>query len=186
MIRAFLAFDVSEDVRQNLGGLLRTFTPQTENVRWVDPAQMHGTLKFFGDIDEAFLMDAVSQVIEREAQSFAPAQMHAVGVGVFPNWKYPRIFWSGFTGDVETVLGWHQRLESAFTEFNIAKDPRAFRMHLTLGRVRSPLKNAPWLKTLEKMVTRDFGSTTLDTLVLYKSELTKKGSVYTALRVFPF
>lgn len=185
MMHAFLAFDLSKQAKENLGGLIRSLQTQTKSVRWIEPEKLHCTLKFFREIDEMVLKESVSQTIQQTAQKLSPVFLECVGVGVFPNWKYPSILWAGFTGEVETVVGWHTQLEEAFASYKIPKDPRQFRMHVTFGRMKSPVKKAAWLKTLEKMVTYSFGKVPVDRLTLYKSELTKEGAVYTPLMEFP-
>src|SRR3990167_1446816 len=126
MIRAFLAFDLAKAVKENLGQWIRSLEPQMEGIRWSNPSDMHCTLKFFGDIDEGVLLDSVSDLLVKRTQSFSSVPLHCVGVGVFPNWKYPRVLWSGFTGATETVLQWHDQIEHDLLPFKIAPDPRQF------------------------------------------------------------
>ena len=52
MIRSFLAFDISEEVKKSLGSLVETIKSQSKEVKWVEPQNFHVTLKFFGNIDE--------------------------------------------------------------------------------------------------------------------------------------
>ena len=44
--RLFVAIDLPESTRQ----LLANLDPHIRGVRWIDPAQMHLTLAFFGDV----------------------------------------------------------------------------------------------------------------------------------------
>jgi 2'-5' RNA ligase len=109
-----------------------------------------------------------------------------VGVGVFPNWRYPRVIWAGLSGDVDETIELHNKLENAFVAYKIKRDERAFRLHLTLGRAKSPLKNPSALVGLvEKLGGKEFGDIHIDQLILYRSQLTREGPIYTALKKFP-
>ncbi|MFH1874876.1 MAG: RNA 2',3'-cyclic phosphodiesterase [Pseudomonadota bacterium] len=184
-IRSFLAFDINDALKKELGQLIELLEPKAKGFKWLKPDNMHCTLKFFGNIDEDLLLGDISKNIQAVLDEEPPLDFVGVGVGVFPNWRYPRVIWTGLTGDVEQVICLHAKLEEKFLKFNIQKDPRAFRLHLTIGRTKSALKNPEGLVTLlEKLAGKEFGSIHVDNLVLYKSELTKDGPIYTALKTF--
>ena len=184
MVRSFLAFGVSEEVRLNLGALICSLKPLSQGVHWVEPENFHCTLKFFGDLDERFLNDSIVSIIEKEIRNFRSVLVKCIGIQVFPNWKYPKVVWAGLSGNIETVLQWHRLLEEAFAKEGVVRDERDFRTHLTVGRVKQKLKKASWIKTLEKLVSKDFGSMKINGLTLYKSQLTKTGPIYTPLKQF--
>jgi len=188
-IRSFLAFDIPDAMKKELGGVIEVLsTKVTKGVKWVDPKIIHCTLKFFGDVEEELLLDGISQTITHELKSQAPFAFHGMGLGVFPNWRYPRVIWAGLTGDTEAASSLYKRLENAFVKYKIPADNRrAFRMHLTIGRVKSKLKDpAPLMSFVEKQVDRAFGDFSVDKLTLYKSVLTKEGPIYTPLKEFQF
>jgi 2'-5' RNA ligase len=187
-IRSFLAFDIPDAMKKELSGIIEVLAPKAKGIKWVDPQNIHCTLKFFGDVEEGVLLDGVSQTIMHEVKSQAPFSFHGMGLGVFPNWRYPRVIWAGLTGDTEAAASLHMRLEDAFTKYKIPADNRqAFRMHLTIGRVKSKLKDPnPLMSFVEKQVDRAFGDFNVDKLTLYKSVLTKEGPIYTSLKEFPF
>ncbi len=62
------------------------------------PELLHGTLKFFGDVEEDILSGDVSRVIERELRHQSPLRLSGHGVGVFPNWRYQASYGPGFRG----------------------------------------------------------------------------------------
>lgn len=185
--RSFLAFDITDEMRAQFAQLIALLAPKGRGVRWVKPERMHCTLRFFGDVEEELLLGPLSEVIEREVRHQAPIRLRGQGVGVFPNWRYPRVFWAGLVGEAEAVVSLQARLEEAFGPFGFPRDPRAFRLHLTLGRTKSPLKGCqPLMQVVEKLADRAFGELEISALTLYKSVLAKEGPTYTALRRFPF
>lgn len=185
--RAFLAFDITDHMRAELAQVSAVLAPKAKGVRWVKPELMHCTLRFFGDVEEELLMGRLSEVVAEAVRHQGPIHIVGRGIGVFPNWRYPRVLWAGLGGDTEAMISLHARLETAFEEFGFAHDPRALRLHLTLGRARSALKSCePLIQLVEKLTDRNFGEFNVKALTLYKSELTKDGPVYTPLHPFPF
>lgn len=186
-IRSFLAIDISDEMRKDLASIIALLAPKAKGLRWAKPELMHCTLHFFGSVEEELLLGKFSQVIEREVKHQAPLRLVGRGIGVFPNWRYPRVLWAGLTGDTEAVMSLHTKLGEAFEEFGFQKDPRALRLHLTLGRAKSKIKGSDAvMQMVGKMSDREFGEIDVRSLTLYKSVLTKEGPIYTVLKEFPF
>lgn len=186
MIRAFLAFDISEEVKKNLASFMEPLRSQTAGVKWVEPQNLHVTIKFFGNIDEEKILPAIQKTIEENCGDGKPVTLTCEGIGCFPTWHAPRIIWAGLKGETQSLITFQSQLEEAFAKLGFEKENREFKMHLTLGRIKGPLKNRNWLRTLETLATQDFGRTAIDHLTLYKSQLTKGGPIYTSLKEFLF
>lgn len=186
-IRSFLAFDITDKMKTELASVISILSPKTKCVRWVKPELMHCTLRFFGDVEEEFLLGNISKTVKEQVKHQSPIHLEGRGVGAFPNWRYPRVLWAGLIGEVESMMSLHTRLEEEFEGFGFEKDPRSFRLHLTLGRAKSQMKNCQsFMQVVEKMADLNFGDVTVKSLTLYRSELTREGSIYTALRKFDF
>lgn len=185
-IRSFLAFTIPDDVQKEIGKTIQLMAKKVDGMKWVNPERIHCTIKFFGDIDEDLLLTKISDAIAQETSKAHPLKLAAVGIGVFPNWRYPRVIWAGLTGDTEGVKTLHDLLEKAFSPFPIPPDERAFRLHLTLGRVRGSIRNPKDLMAfVERQVQKEFGEVMVRSLTLYRSVLARTGSQYTPLREFP-
>ena len=50
-MRAFIAIELSAQLRSELGRLVERLRPGLGKVGWVKPDKMHLTLKFLGEID---------------------------------------------------------------------------------------------------------------------------------------
>lgn len=183
-IRSFLAFDIPGDVKKNLSKIVDDFKLKERAIKWTKIENLHVTMKFFGYIEEEFLINEIVPRIESVTKGFGTSVLQSAGIGVFPNWKYPRVIWAGFTGDTEKVIHLQRIIESALDDFDIHKDKRDFRLHLTLGRAGGRIKNSPLVSVIEKLGPIYFGEVVVDKLVLYKSLLTKKGPIYTPMRGF--
>lgn len=187
-VRSFLAFDIPDSMKEELGKIIEMMATKVQGIKWVRPEIVHCTMKFFGDVEEDFLLGKISRAIEAEVKHQAPFKLKGIGIGVFPNWRYPRIIWAGLVGDTEAASSLYSRLESALDKFGLKRDHRkAFRLHLTIGRAKTKLKDVGSLVTfVEKQVDRAFGEFTVDRLTMYKSVLTKEGPIYTPLKEFKF
>src|SRR5215472_1019737 len=86
--RLFVAIDLPEATRQ----LLADLDPHIRGVRWIDPAQMHLTLAFFGDVAEELDL-ALCQKLN--AIEFGAFFLPIAGVGTFSAKGAPKIIWIG-------------------------------------------------------------------------------------------
>lgn len=183
--RAFLAFDIPDGVRRAVAALIQDLQQYSDDdVQWTAPEQLHVTMRFFGSVPEALLQGEIATRIAHTIMRYAPLTIDCSGVGVFPNWKYPRVIWVGFAGPVESMLHLHDELNHACAGLPIAADERQFRLHLTLARAGRSHFRAALVKRVESLGPIDFGAVPVEHLTLYKSQLTKSGSVYTALKSF--
>lgn len=186
MIRVFLALDISKEVQKKLGELIQTLRFQTKGVKWVEPQNFHVTLKFFGDIDETKQLPLIEKTIENRIGSLKPTPLTCAGIGAFPQWHTPKVIWAGLNGESEALIHFQNELESDFEGMGFPKEEREFKMHLTLGRVRFKPRESGWIHTLENLKEKEFGQTVVDHVTLYKSQLTKEGAIYTAVKEFKF
>lgn len=184
MIRTFLAFDISDEVKQALANFIEPLVNQTRGVKWIEPKNYHVTLKFFGSIDETKMAPAIQKTVEENLGEAQPVTLFCEGIGAFPRWEYPKVIWTGLKGEAEGLIALQKNLEIAFEKLGFPKENREFKLHLTLARVKSLQGPAAWIRDLERMVATKFGTVTVDHLTLYKSQLTKAGSIYTALKTF--
>jgi 2'-5' RNA ligase len=93
----------------------------------------------------------------------------------------PRVLWAGVDAGAERLCHVARELNPAFAAAGLGLEERAYVPHVTLARLkrRVPLDAAALAKVLPDAATYDFGVSTCDTLVLYSSELTPDGPLYT-------
>ena len=72
--RSFIAFDLSQKVRQELRELISSWRQHDGSVRFVDPEQIHLTLKFLGNITED-QKDSVIQTLKMLGEKHATFDM---------------------------------------------------------------------------------------------------------------
>jgi 2'-5' RNA ligase len=191
--RCFAAVDLSEELRaaaaEVLAGL-RAAVPS--GVTWVRPEQLHATIKFYGAVPAARRAELEGALADACCRAW-PARLALAGVGTFPPRGTPRVVWLGIRDEDGALANLHACVEQLSEGYGYPRESRAFRPHLTLGRVRPERgrsnRNARRLEALapalERWRDRELGVCPVDELVLYHSELGPEGARYTPLARFP-
>ncbi len=175
-MRTFIAIDVPKDIEQHLVSLqqcLKDFGVMTFSRRF------HITLKFLGEVSEK----RIGQVRDAfGALSFSQFMVKLSVVGAFPDLHKIRVVWVGAEPQQQFIL-LQQQIDSAMLKLGFPIDER-FHCHVTLARIKH-LKDKQGLKAaLEQLhlIPIEFR---IDHVTLYKSTLTKQGSIYEALATVP-
>lgn len=177
-VRCFLALDLPRPVCNYLAGLAGLFQNKGR-VHWVPADQLHMTLVFAGDVEEAVvdgLRDAVRTV------ELPPVSFTLAGLGHFPPKGEPRVVWAGLGGDVEAVTKLQAELAARAEGLGVPHEKRPFVPHVTLGRVKSMFGALALVQQLKAVgaTLRDKAFAPTD-LVLYQSELRPGGPIHTPL-----
>jgi 2'-5' RNA ligase len=185
--RVFLAIEIPDGVRDALAEPLEALQPLHESIRINPVHRMHLTLHFLGHLPRATVEQfrpALAAVVTRHRRFRVTAQ----GVGAFPAVTRPRVLWAGITGaDLPRLNGLQAELGNALRTSGLTVEGERFHPHLTLGRVRRPLKGP------ERALLRDwsvrwgassFGDVPVDQVRLMRSQLGGGPPRYTTLATF--
>ncbi|MDT7572163.1 MAG: 2,3-cyclic 3-phosphodiesterase [Actinomycetota bacterium] len=96
-------------------------------VRTSRPDQWHVTLAFLGEVAD----DVSLQALEIVARVHAPFTLRLSGSGSFG----PRTTWAGVAGDVDALRSLSRDVQDACRAAGVDLEHRAYRPHLTVGRV---------------------------------------------------
>ena len=179
--RLFCAFELPETLRTRIDDhakRVRDAVPDS-SASWSRPDNIHLTVKFFGNVDPK-RVTAITAAAERVVQDLAPIQIEVGKTGVFPRPSRPQVLWIGVEDPSNMLLKLQQRLDDEFALEGFAKEDRAFRPHLTIARIRKQ-HNAPHLAQTHLAMNFKAVDVTLSELVLFRSELSSKGSRYTPI-----
>lgn len=182
-MRVFLAFDINRDIKEEANSIIKTLKKSGGSVRWVKPENMHFTIKFFGEIS-AEDVENIDNIINKHKKNFKTFSIKVSGIDTFPPLpKNPRVVWAGIENfeDLKTI---YKTLTDDFQKIGFPEEHREFKPHLTLGRVKNTNGISGLKKAVEKNKEYYFGEMEVRELVLYKSELTPKGPIYTELKKY--
>ena len=181
-MRLFVAVDLPEEVREVLRGGLGSLKRDQSPARWVRPEGMHITLKFLGEQDPE-LVEGLDGAVAGPLSSLPPVTVRLGGGGYFPNDRRPRVAWVG--GQAVGLEGWARAVEDAAANLGVAREPRAFSLHLTLARLERPWGVQAVQHFLVQVGKWQFPEFVAREAVLFQSELQPSGAVYTPLRRWP-
>ena len=180
-IRAFIAVKISQEIQDKLAGIQDKLKQADAQVSWVNPANIHLTLKFLGDIQEAQI-PAILEAMTSSAKTVSPFSMQIGYAGAFPNMSFPRVIWIGVTDDEQGSLKTLEAdLSPRLEKLGFQGEGGRFQPHLTLGRVRSQKNKSSLFRAIEGIVNIWVGVSSVDALYLIRSELKSTGSEYTEI-----
>lgn len=174
----FIAFELPENIIIGLKQIQCSLKQTGMALRWVQPKNMHLTLKFLGTVS-AERCKEIEAVIAEATDGFNPLNLRVKGIGVFPNIKKARVLWAGLSGETAALLNFQQNLDTCLAQKGICTEKKPFKAHLTLGRIKRKIDPNQLLNALGAF--SDFETERFRThrIVLFESDLRPTGAVYT-------
>ena len=171
MVRAFIALELSKDIKNQLSSAQDAIRGCRARLTFVDPKNIHITVKFLGEVDGKTLqkvMDALKSV------TCIPFSITA-GTVMVNNPKRPHTIWSAIddAGQIRQVF---LHIEDVLAPLGFERETRNFTPHATLARVKSP--DPSLLLMLDTLKMDSYGSCVIRGLKLKKSTLLPQGPVY--------
>jgi 2'-5' RNA ligase len=177
--RCFIALELPSPVQEHLAQIISRLKEAKADIKWVEPKNTHLTLKFLGEISPEQLRSAREFLVQQNGRHKAIV-CSTSQIGVFPGWNRPQVIWLGLKTGTSEISDLQKELEVGLAECGFARDPKKFKPHLTLGRVRSP-KNMDKLSEKIRTLPLEEMEFILGELALIKSTLTQSGPVYQPL-----
>jgi 2'-5' RNA ligase len=181
-MRLFIAVDLDDAARTAIAAeqkrIAAAMRDAKSSLRWVQPAHMHLTLVFLGEVSEPQapgVVDAIGQPV-----AAAPFDMTLQGLGVFPSRGGPRAFWIGITEGASDLTNLQLEIARRVAGLGIVLESRPFHPHLTLGRWRQsrPSDRRHALAAARPDVV---ARVAVAGATLYHSRISSAGPTYTAL-----
>ncbi len=168
-MRLFIALNLPESVREPLTRICCGLP----GARWVNPEQLHLTLRFIGEVDGGVFQDIREGLAEIAGKPF---MLQLDGVGFFPPRGKPRVVWVGLRQSKE-LLQLRNRLESCLVSLGLEPERRKFAPHITLAR----LKNTPAAKVGRFLENHSLFLSVpfpVDDFFLYSSQLGRNRAIH--------
>ena len=179
--RVFCAVELPDDVRERLREhiqQLRAAVPDAA-ASWTRVENIHLTLQFFGNVDVGRI-PVISDAASRAVEKFSPLQIGVGTTGVFPKPTRAQVLWIGVNDSSGELSSLQRQLENECAKTGFEKEGRAYRPHLTIARLRKP-EGARQLAEAHLQMKFEPIDIELRELVVFRSELSSKGSRYTAI-----
>jgi 2'-5' RNA ligase len=142
---------------------------------------MHLTLKFLGDITENETYE-ICRAIGQATAKFEAFDVECQGAGAFPSNEKPKTLWLGLTSGNEQLIALQRAVDDAMADFGYRREPLRFKPHLTIGRVKQPDASLSEVtRILNENAAFSAGVAMVDEVVLFSSELTQHGPIYSPI-----
>jgi len=196
VLRTFVAVEIAEEVRRRAAEIVeRLRAGDAGVVKWVDPRNLHLTIKFLGATRRADL-PRLGAALWSLAAGAAPFDLELAGAGAFPNLRRPQVIWLGVTAGQGELAALAGAAEATCAELGWTREEKPYRAHLTLGRMREPRRGArstpvgagptaALARALEAERDAAAGRSPVRRLALIESQLRPNGPTYTVLESFP-
>jgi RNA 2',3'-cyclic 3'-phosphodiesterase len=169
-MRLFVAIDVPPELREKLADPQRTLAETKADVRWVAPQNLHITVKFIGEVEEARAGEVLERVVKAAAQvPVFPLELE--GLGRLPEKGPVRVIMTRVLSVDQRITKLHRLVDSGVGSMGLPMDTRPLLPHLTLGRVSSNHGLNRLLRLLEKHDLDFFGTFNVENVVLFQSLL---------------
>jgi RNA 2',3'-cyclic 3'-phosphodiesterase len=179
--RVFCAIEIPENIRQRIAQhaqQLHQALPDAQ-ASWTKPDNIHLTLKFFGNISQPQVLK-VSEAAARAVDGLRPFTIHIEGAGSFPQRGPAKVLWIGISDPTGKLIQLQQKFESECEREGFPKEARAFHPHLTVARLRTA-RGARAFAEQHKQLGFESWDVSVSSLILFRSELSSKGSTYTRI-----
>ena len=117
-MRTFIAIPLTEGVHQELAKLQDSLRKSGCDIRWADPANIHLTLKFLGEIDDKQTED-IKASLAQALTGHNSFWIHIAGIGAFPRIAYPKIIWVGIDKGSNECIALAKSIEESMGKLNL-------------------------------------------------------------------
>ena len=168
MTRIFAAIDLPLSTRQTLA----TLKMGIPGARWIEPSEMHLTLRFIGELDGALEEDVR---IALASISHSPFPVMLEGVGQFGD-KAPHTLFVGMQPS-DALMRLAAKIEQALQRIGLPPEKRRYTPHVTLAR----LKNGSRARVAQFLAEHGLfraGPIAVEAFELFSSHLGRSGAHY--------
>ncbi len=186
-VRAFFAIQLPQVVKVKIKTSCAAIQQDISsiNLKWVNPENLHITLKFLGEIDLQ-LVGMYSKLVNDRVGRLKAFELEIMGMGVFPQIKKARVLWVG-CNNCDSLLQISKMLEEIGSNLGLPLETKKFSAHITIARIKFPLTPGE-ANILGNHLTANehlsFGSWKVNNFSFFKSELRSSGPIYTLLNTF--
>jgi RNA 2',3'-cyclic 3'-phosphodiesterase len=183
-LRAFVGFRMSAEITQTIAAFIDDIKARMpgDGITWVDPHNIHLTLRFLGDAVDLHMITPLIEVLKAVAAETRPFAIRVQGLGVFPSSQRPRTVWVGIISEELKELA--ARVDRAAVRCGFQSELRPFASHITIARLRKIRYWKALREALGERVSLAFGSLTVDQINIYRSLKEDQTRIYEEIASF--
>jgi 2'-5' RNA ligase len=187
-VRLFVGIEISPQAVAGATALIEELRRRAERlapharITWIPRERLHITVRFIGNADDA-KAEAIRGALE-PALTVAPFDLVLAGSGAFPRAGAPRVLWAGVAVGGEPLGGVEREVNARLQQVGVAPEPRDYRPHLTLARIRDAAGLAS-SRLCDGLADQMVGTTRIEAITLFESRLSPKGPAYVVLQRTP-
>ena len=185
-IRVFCAVELPGEIRAAVAAHAARLRRDFPDARasWARAEGLHITLKFIGEV-EAARVEALLRAAGAAVGGLKPFRLSIEESGTFPPRGAARVLWLGVKDESGQLARLQRRLEEECEADGFPREPRAFKPHLTVARLRTP-QGAHALSEAHRRTPFGPQHFEVSELLVIRSELGPGGSRYTPLSCHAF
>jgi len=180
MTRLFFAIDLPERLKAPIAPVVSSLSDLGRHVRPVGEGSLHATLLFLGEQPQSILPD-LAETAKGAVAGARPCRLEIGPVGFFP-----RVSFLTLVGEIETLTVIASVLSDACANYLENPETRPFKAHVTLSRHKERISPGEKERIASLLSSFEGLSLTVDELILFESELTRSGAIYTPVGRFRF
>ncbi|MCI0479904.1 RNA 2',3'-cyclic phosphodiesterase [Candidatus Uhrbacteria bacterium] len=177
-MRVFVGISVPDPIRAKLQAAWDACGDRPTDFRPTAPERWHCTLAFLGEVNEGQI-PILEHLLEKAAERPPGGLFRITGFDTFPHKKPGYLIARAVPEPSDRWMAFTDRLRDLISVASPGIDRKPWIPHISLGRARKGRLLPRWEHAFEPF---DWIPTEIS---LVRSELTKDGSDYTDLRVFP-
>ena len=184
MKRTFIAIPVAPS--EFLLNILREFQTQLagEAIKWIEPENLHLTLKFLGDTHEKQI-PAIHEKMNGIGASFRKMKGNLTGLDYFSFKGNPSVLFSKING-MPGLKEMAEAVDITLQREGFLPEQRPFRPHLTIARIKTLRNNRKFSGMVGQYRTTEIQPFVAEKMVLYESILRPEGPIYIPLHIYYF
>jgi 2'-5' RNA ligase len=180
-MRLFVAIDLDKNAKEKISGIIDRMNKSDYDVKWVDPENIHITLKFLGEVRDEQVKGVV-KTISDNVNGMKKFTISICEVGYFGHPDHVKVIWLNVNNGRERVIDLCKTMDSQLS--HVRHEDHEPSPHITIGRVRSNRNIDMLVKTIGELGNMKLCEVNVNEIKLKRSILDKSGPVYSDIETF--
>lgn len=153
-----------------------------ENIKWVNPDNVHITLKFFGETPEEKI-PGINKALTAASIGVEPFSIRIENTGIFGSSYRPKVIWFGIEdgGAISTLAG---KIFGELEKAGWENDRQNFVPHLTIARIKHLKDKKRFQQVIDGFRDSFLQESEVTSFYLFESILHQDGPEYKVVEVF--